>query len=100
MQIETAKVEEEPCDKEPEEDMEVTADGGKKDKTSEVDEHSDKEAEEDKQDEVNNDKTSAEDSHPVEIGKKDPMVRRQELLIKSGLAEVDFLPFFFNPPCS
>ncbi|KAJ1395242.1 Pumilio RNA-binding repeat [Sesbania bispinosa] len=37
--------------------------------------------------EVNNDKTSVDDSDLAESGKKDPFVRRQELLIKSGLAE-------------
>lgn len=41
-------------------------------------------------DEANDDKHSGDDSHPVESGKKDPIVRRQELLIKSGLAEVGF----------
>lgn len=81
-QNETSEVEE-PCDKEPEEDKEVTADDVNRDKTSKVEEHSDKEAEEDVEDEANKDKTS---------GKKDPIVRRQELLIKSGLAEVSGLP--------
>ncbi|KAK7363536.1 hypothetical protein VNO77_05682 [Canavalia gladiata] len=38
-------------------------------------------------DEVNKDKTSADDSDLAESGKKDPFVRRQELLIKSGLAD-------------
>lgn len=39
---------------------------------------------------VNKDKTSVDDSDLAESGKKDPFVRRQELLIKSGLAEVGF----------
>ncbi|CAJ1940948.1 unnamed protein product [Sphenostylis stenocarpa] len=38
-------------------------------------------------DEVNKDKTSMDDSDLAESGKKDPLVRRQELLIKSGLAD-------------
>ncbi|XP_061349186.1 pumilio homolog 24 isoform X2 [Gastrolobium bilobum] len=38
-------------------------------------------------DEVNKDKTNVDDSDLAESGKKDPFVRRQELLIKSGLAE-------------
>ncbi|ESW26313.1 hypothetical protein PHAVU_003G108600 [Phaseolus vulgaris] len=38
-------------------------------------------------DEVNKDKTSVDDSDLAESGKKDPLVRRQELLIKSGLAD-------------
>ncbi|KAF7813526.1 pumilio-like protein 24-like [Senna tora] len=58
-QTETSKVEE-PGDDEPKEDMEVTADEANKD---------------------------GDNSHLVESGKKDPIVRRQELLIKSGLAE-------------
>ncbi|KAG4942229.1 hypothetical protein JHK85_046875 [Glycine max] len=37
--------------------------------------------------EVNKDKTSVDDSDLAESGKKDPFVRRQELLIKSGLAD-------------
>ncbi|KAF7835404.1 pumilio-like protein 24-like [Senna tora] len=51
---------EEPGDDEPKEDMEVTADEANKD---------------------------GDNSHLVESGKKDPIVRRQELLSKSGLAE-------------
>ncbi|KAH1088423.1 hypothetical protein AAZX31_07G226400 [Glycine max] len=50
----------------------------------------DKESKEDIEvavDEVNKDKTSADDSDLAESGKKDPFVRRQELLIKSGLAD-------------
>ncbi|KAK4283399.1 hypothetical protein QN277_000351 [Acacia crassicarpa] len=82
----TSKVEEH-SDKEAEEDMGVTADEANKDKTSKVDEQSDKEAGEDMEDEANKDKTSGEDSHLIESGKKDPIVRRQELLIESGLAE-------------
>ncbi|CAL0330180.1 unnamed protein product [Lupinus luteus] len=38
-------------------------------------------------DDVNKDKTSVDDPDLAESGKKDPYVRRQELLIKSGLAE-------------
>ncbi|KAL2338996.1 hypothetical protein Fmac_013442 [Flemingia macrophylla] len=38
-------------------------------------------------DEVNKEKTSVDDSDLAESGKKDPFVRRQELLIKSGLAD-------------
>ncbi|KAE9601479.1 putative CPL domain-containing protein [Lupinus albus] len=38
-------------------------------------------------DELNKDKTSVDDPDLAESGKKDPYVRRQELLIKSGLAE-------------
>ncbi|BAT77096.1 hypothetical protein LR48_Vigan01g302900 [Vigna angularis] len=38
-------------------------------------------------DEVNKDKISVDDSDLAESGKKDPLVRRQELLIKSGLAD-------------
>lgn len=38
-------------------------------------------------DKVTEDKTSADDSDLAESGKKDPFVRRQELLIKSGLAD-------------
>ncbi|XP_045786833.1 pumilio homolog 24 isoform X1 [Trifolium pratense] len=37
--------------------------------------------------EVNEDKTSVDDTDLAEGGKKDPFVRRQELLINSGLAE-------------
>ncbi|WVZ17829.1 hypothetical protein V8G54_010811 [Vigna mungo] len=37
--------------------------------------------------EVNKDKISVDDSDLAESGKKDPLVRRQELLIKSGLAD-------------
>ncbi|XP_004508185.1 pumilio homolog 24 isoform X2 [Cicer arietinum] len=37
--------------------------------------------------EVNEDKTSMDDSELAESGKKDPLVRRQELLLNSGLAE-------------
>ncbi|KAF7800731.1 pumilio-like protein 24-like [Senna tora] len=58
-QTETSKVEE-PGDDEPKEDIEVTAD--------EANKHGD-------------------NSHLVESGKKDPIIRRQELLIKSGLGE-------------
>ncbi|QCD80016.1 hypothetical protein DEO72_LG2g334 [Vigna unguiculata] len=48
----------------------------------------DKESEEDMAvDEVNIDKISVDDSDLAESGKKDPIVRRQELLIKSGLAD-------------
>lgn len=50
----------------------------------------DKESKEDIEvavDEVNKDKTSIDDSDLAESGKKDPFVRRQELLIKSGLAD-------------
>ncbi|XP_027330421.1 pumilio homolog 24 isoform X2 [Abrus precatorius] len=50
----------------------------------------DKESKEDIEvavDEVNKDKTSVDDSDLAESGKKDPFVRRQELLIKSGLAD-------------
>lgn len=50
----------------------------------------DNESNEDKEvtvDEVNKDKTSVDDSDLAESGKKDPLVRRQELLINSGLAE-------------
>lgn len=62
----------------------------------------DNESNEDKEvavDEVNKDKTSVDDSDLAESGKKDPLVRRQELLINSGLAEVccftlPFLNFF------
>lgn len=43
------------------------------------------------EDEINEDKTPADDSGLAESGKKDPFVRRQELLIKSGLAEVGCL---------
>lgn len=32
--------------------------------------------------------TSVDDSHLAESGRKDPFIRRQELLIQSGLAEV------------
>ena len=39
-------------------------------------------------DEVTEDKTSADDFDLAESGKKDPFVRRQVLLIKSGLADV------------
>lgn len=39
-------------------------------------------------DEVNKDKISVDDSDLAESGKKNPLVRRQELLIKSGLADV------------
>lgn len=56
-----------------------------------VQEQGEKEPEEDKEvteDEANKDKTSEDDSHIAESGKKDPYVRRQELLIKSGLGEV------------
>jgi len=45
-------------------------------------------------DEVNKDKTSADDSDLAESGKKDPFVRRQELLIKSGLADVGCFSLF------
>jgi hypothetical protein len=38
--------------------------------------------------EVNEDKTSVDDTDLADGGKKDPFVRRQELLINSGLAEV------------
>lgn len=41
--------------------------------------------------EVNEDKTSEDDTDLAESGKKDPFVRRQELLINSGLAEVGLL---------
>lgn len=44
-------------------------------------------------DEANKDKNSGDDSNLVESGKKDPTVRRQELLIKSGLAEVGYHGF-------
>lgn len=37
--------------------------------------------------EVNEDKTSVDDTDLAESGKKDPLVRRQELLINSGFAE-------------
>ncbi|XP_027919706.1 pumilio homolog 24 [Vigna unguiculata] len=48
----------------------------------------DQESEEDMAvDEVNIDKISMDDSDLAESGKKDPIVRRQELLIKSGLAD-------------
>lgn len=56
-----------------------------------VEDQGEKEPEEDKEvteDEANKDKTSEDDSYLAESGKKDPFVRRQELLIKSGLAEV------------
>lgn len=46
--------------------------------------------------EVNEDKTSADDTDPAESGKKDPLVRRQELLINSGLAEVGYFSFPSN----
>lgn len=49
----------------------------------------DNESEEDMAvDEVNKDKISVDDSDLAESGKKNPLVRRQELLIKSGLADV------------
>lgn len=51
----------------------------------------DKESKEDNEmpvDEPDKDETPVDDSDLVESGKKDPFVRRQELLIKSGLAEV------------
>ncbi|OIW17690.1 hypothetical protein TanjilG_29040 [Lupinus angustifolius] len=51
---------------------------------------SDKESKDDVEvavDELNKDQTSADDLDLAESGKKDPFVRRQELLIKSGLAE-------------
>ncbi|XLS90050.1 hypothetical protein HN51_066058, partial [Arachis hypogaea] len=38
-------------------------------------------------DERSKDDTPKDDSYVAESGKKDPFVRRQELLIKSGLAE-------------
>ncbi|KAK7264669.1 hypothetical protein RJT34_32279 [Clitoria ternatea] len=38
-------------------------------------------------DEVSSDKTAMDDSDLAESGKKDPFLRRQELLIKSGLAD-------------
>ena len=50
-------------------------------------------------DEVNKDKTSADDSDLAESGKKDPFVRRQELLIKSGLADVGCFSFSSNNLC-
>ncbi|KAF7800934.1 pumilio-like protein 24-like [Senna tora] len=66
-QTETSKVEEpgddEPGDDEPKEDIEVTTVEANKD---------------------------GDNSHLVESGKKDPIVRRQELLIKSGLVEVGY----------
>lgn len=46
--------------------------------------------------EVNEDKTSMDDSELAESGKKDPLVRRQELLLNSGLAEVAFFSFHSN----
>ena len=56
-----------------------------------VEEQGEKEPKEDKEltgDEANKDKTSKNDSHLIESGKKGPFVRRQELLIKNGLIEV------------
>lgn len=47
-------------------------------------------------DEPKKDKTSVDDSDLVESGKKDPFVRRQELLINSGLAEVGCFSFPSN----
>lgn len=47
-------------------------------------------------DEVHKDKTSVDDADLAESGKKDPFVRRQELLINSGLAEVGCFSFPFN----
>ncbi|KAK7387939.1 hypothetical protein VNO78_22738 [Psophocarpus tetragonolobus] len=50
----------------------------------------DKESKEDidvAEDEVSKDKTFGDDSDLAESGKKDPFVRRQEILIKSGLAD-------------
>lgn len=41
-----------------------------------------------------NEATNSEDAHSVEGGKKDPSVRRHELLVDSGLAEVCY--FFFR----
>jgi len=46
--------------------------------------------------EVNEDKTSVDDTDLAESGKKDPLVRRQELLINSGLAEVGCFNFPSN----
>ena len=46
--------------------------------------------------EVNEDKTSVDDTDLAESGKKDPLVRRQELLINSGLAEVGCFSFPSN----
>ncbi|KAI4338311.1 hypothetical protein L6164_016652 [Bauhinia variegata] len=60
---------------------------GSKIETLEVEEHDDKEPKEDKELTADEDKTSGDDSHHIETGKKDPFVRRQELLINSGLAE-------------
>lgn len=40
--------------------------------------------------EVDESKVSAEGSEVVEGGKKDPLIRRHELLVDSGLAEVCF----------
>ncbi|CAI8610701.1 unnamed protein product [Vicia faba] len=52
-----------------------------------VDENDSKEDIEVKMPEVNEDKTSEDVTDLAESGKKDPFVRRQELLINSGLAE-------------
>lgn len=41
--------------------------------------------------EVDGSKVSAEGSEVVEGGKKDPVIRRHELLVDSGLAEVSCL---------
>lgn len=46
--------------------------------------------------EVNEDKTSVDDTDLAESGKKDPLVRRQELLINSGFAEVGCFSFPSN----
>lgn len=66
----------------------------------------DKESKEDNEmvvDEPNKDKTPVDDSDLAESGKKDPFVRRQELLIKSGLAEVgcfsSYLKNIYFPSC-
>ncbi|KAI5415700.1 pumilio homolog 24 isoform X1 [Lathyrus oleraceus] len=52
-----------------------------------IDDNDSKEDIEVKLPEVNEDKTSEDDTDLAESGKKDPFVRRQELLINSGLAE-------------
>lgn len=46
-------------------------------------------------DKVHQDQTSVDDADLAESGKKDPFVRRQELLINSGLAEVDCFSLSF-----
>ena len=43
-----------------------------------------------------NENTSGDELHLVEGGKKDPFLRRQELLVNSGLAEVCYFTFW-NP---